>query len=465
MKRSSSQATRWADAINRSGKPAYLAIADAIAGDIDSGALKADERLPTLRSLARDLELNFTTVARAYGEAQRRGLIDARPGHGTVVRGPAAAAAQAPPPSLDMMMNMPPEPRDAALLARFEQGLAGLRGGDPYALLRYQAFGGTEADRAAGARWLSEALPGVDAQQVLVCPGMQGALLALFSVLARPGETIACEAVTYSGIQGLAAQLGVRLAGLPVDDEGLDPRAFEALCARELPKALYCNPTLCNPTTTTWTLRRREAVVAVARRHGVPIIEDDAYARLPDAAPPPLARLAPELGFYLSGLSKCVGAGLRIAYLTTPGVRYATRVSAMLRTTAVMASPLLAALATRWVLDGTAQAAALAVREESRQRQRLAARILRSAAYAAAPEGFHLWLKVPAPWTRVGLAAHLRAQGIGAVVADAFTVAGPVPEAMRICLGGPAGREDCGRWLEIIEDAIGQPPALASRVM
>src|SRR3546814_13769275 len=104
-------------------------------------------------------------------------------------------------------MNMPPEPREPALLARLEQGLfAGLRGGDPYATLRYQEFGGSVRDRDAGAQWLAPSLAGVDGRQVLACPGMPGALLAAFAVLAAPGETIACEAIQYPGLQGLADQ-------------------------------------------------------------------------------------------------------------------------------------------------------------------------------------------------------------------------------------------------------------------
>ena len=464
MKRATKPSSNWVHAINRGDRPAYLAIADAIADDIDAGTLKANERLPTLRVLARELDLNFTTVARAYAEARRRGLIDARPRVGTVVREtvserPAAA-------SIDMTMNMPPEPRDPALLARLEQGLtAALRGGDPYAALRYHEFGGSVRDRDAGAQWLAPALPDVDARQLFVCPGMQGALLAVFAVLASAGDTIACEAITYPGIQGIAAQLGIQLAGLPLDREGIEPQAFESLCASRSPKALYCNPTLSNPTTLTWSRQRRETIVAIARRFGVPIIEDDAYARLPLPSPPSLASFAPELTFYLSGLAKCVGAGLRIAYLVTPSQRYATRVAATLRTLAVMAPAPSIAIATRWIVDGTAEATLHAVREESRRRQQLAARILRRAEYGAHPDGFHLWMKVPEPWTRVGFAAHLRAAGIGAVVADAFTVAAPVPEAVRICLGGPASRDECAQALEIIEDTIGQMPALASRVM
>ena len=111
---------RWAAALRDSAAPAYVAIADAIAADIQSGQLTANQKLPTLRVLARTLDLNFTTVARGYAEAQRRGLIDSRPGIGTVVREAVRADPVKRPLAaslIDMTMNMPPEPADPALSA------------------------------------------------------------------------------------------------------------------------------------------------------------------------------------------------------------------------------------------------------------------------------------------------------------------------------------------------------------
>lgn len=464
---------RWLAALRASSRPAYVALADAIADDIDGQRLLPEQRLPPLRTLARQLRLNFTTVARGYAEAQQRGLIESRVGQGSFVR-----PAQTPPPALapkirsqavvgmvDMTMNMPPEPGDPALLERFQRGFAALDLSDPHGLLRYHEFGGAPEDREAGAAWLGERIPGLSPQRVLVCPGIQSALLALLAVLARPGETICCEAITYPGLKGLASQLGIRLHGLPIDDEGIDPEAFAAVCVLDPPKALYCNPTYQNPTTAVMSAARRAAIVEIARRHAVPIIEDDAYAFLPSECPSPLATLAPELTFYVTGFAKHVGAGLRTAYLALPNSRYTSRLSSALRTMTVMASPFTVALSTRWILDGTVQAATLAIREESRARQDIARRVLRRADYVAKPEAFHLWLQIPPPWNRTEFMTHLRHQGVGVVVSDAFTVTAPAPEAVRVCLGGQATRDECRHTLEVIEDALERFPELSARVM
>src|SRR5580658_9226009 len=88
----------WTPDLASSNKPRYLAIADMIAADIKSGRLAAGDRLPPQRKLASRLEIDFTTVARGYAEARKRGLIESRVGQGTYVLSPsndarAAAAA------------------------------------------------------------------------------------------------------------------------------------------------------------------------------------------------------------------------------------------------------------------------------------------------------------------------------------------------------------------------------------
>lgn len=226
-------AKRWSRGLRVSDKPAYLAIADLIGDDIRSGRLTTQDRLPPLRALAEDLELNYTTVARGYAEARRRGLIDARAGRGTYIRSAAARSPARRGSLLEMTMNLPPEPSDPALLARLHDGFATLAShADPHALLRYQEFGGSHEDRDAGMRWLRARLPGIESDRLLVCPGIQSTLVALMTMLAGPGELICAEALTYPGVKGIAAQLGIRLHPIPMDEEGIDAHAFESACKK-----------------------------------------------------------------------------------------------------------------------------------------------------------------------------------------------------------------------------------------
>ena len=259
----------------------------------------------------------------------------------------------------------------------------------------------------------------------------------------------------------MAAQLGVQLLPLPLDDEGPDPEAFEHACKTLQCRALYLNPTMQNPTTLTVTRARRESLADVALRYAVPIIEDDAYAMLPRAMPSPLAALAPELSYYVTGMSKCLGAGLRTAYVRCPNVQQTQRLAGALRATTVMASPVTNAITTQWVKDGTAEAMLQAIRTESMARQALAATHLAAHAFESQPEAFHLWLPMNGAsangWSGVEFASYLRSQGVGVVAAAAFSTDGDPPEAVRICLGGQLSREDCGDALRLIAETLAHP--------
>ncbi|WP_118180136.1 PLP-dependent aminotransferase family protein [Paraburkholderia phosphatilytica] len=448
----------WLKRLSESRKPAYMTIPDLIEEDLASGRLRPRDRLPGLRDLADALQLNYTTVARAYAEARKRGLLDSRAGSGTFVRGKTQTLPLAGGSSVEMSMNMPPEPPEfAARLA--ESAARVLAATDPYRLLRYQDFGGTAADRAAGRNWLKTRLPDRDDDTMLVCPGIHSALVALVSQYARPGDTICLDALAYPGIKAIASQLGVRLQALPRDDEGPLPHAFEALCRTALPGAFYCNPTLQNPSTLTLSTQRREALADVALRYSVPIIEDDAYGLLQPDAPVAMATLAPELTCYVTGLAKTLGAGLRVAYLSAPGARHAQRIAGALRATTVMPSPFTVLLATQWINDGTAHDMLGAIRAESAARQAIAAQELSAWPHDAHPAAFHLWLPIPphCDWSAPELALQLRNQGIGAVAGAAFSTDGNAPNAIRVCLGGPQDRNDCRDALRRIADKLDDP--------
>jgi DNA-binding transcriptional MocR family regulator len=454
----------WSPTLSRLGKPRYLAIADAIAEDISNGRLSPSDRLPPQRKLARRLDIDFTTVARGYVEAQKRGLIESRVGQGTFVRasakrrhGPMARH----PEIVDLSMNQPPEPDDPELLDRMQDGLEAV-GHDLIYLLRYQGFGGVQADKDAATSWLGRRALVPPQDRLFISPGAHPALLGIFGILAKAGDVILSEQLTYPGARSIAAQLGLKLVGLSMDNEGVEPDAFTDACKRLSPKALYLNPTLLNPTTHTISQRRRMAITAVARRFNVPIVEDDPYGFLPTDGPPPFAAIAPDLTWHIGGLAKCLGAGLRIAYVVVPDARSGWLFASAVRTATVMASPVTIALATRWINDGTADALLAAVRRESMERQRLVAAILPKTMLRTDPVGFHFWLSLPESWTRSAFVGHTRSTGIGVVASDAFATDGTPPEAVRVCLGGPAERAAVRGALEFMAHALTESPTLAS---
>jgi DNA-binding transcriptional MocR family regulator len=145
----------WAPVLQGREGPKYLAIADAIAADVAAGRLAPGDRLPPQRELAGRLALDFTTVARGYVEAGKRGLVESVVGRGTFVRRHASVRGDSGPQRsrADFAMNMPPEPDDPELLQRMREGFASVAA-DLDSLLRYQGFGGSPMDRDAAVSWL-----------------------------------------------------------------------------------------------------------------------------------------------------------------------------------------------------------------------------------------------------------------------------------------------------------------------
>lgn len=457
----------WTPDLSTSDKPCYLALADCIAAGVQSGRLVAGDRMPSQRRLAQRLCVDFTTVARGYVEAQKRGLIESRTGQGTFVL---ATPKARPVPVLsgrprteiiDLSMNLPPEPNEPELVGRMQAGLETV-GRDLVSLLRYQGFGGGPADKEAASLWLGRRAVLPTQERIFITPGTHAALAGILGILAKPGQVLLSEHITYPGVRSIAAQLSLSLIGLPMDEEGIDPDAFSASCATMSPKALYLNPTLQNPTTLTMSEPRREAITAIARRWRVPIIEDDAYGFIPHHAPAPLATVAPDITWYIAGLAKCMGAGLRVAYVVAPDVRAGWDFAAAVRSATVMASPLTVALATRWIEDGTADHLLRFIRTEAMARQVIAQEILLPGSFKADPISFNIWLPLPEGWTRSAFLGHMRTTGIGMVASDAFTVTGPPPEAVRICLGGPASRTTVHNALEFVAHALQELPVVAT---
>jgi DNA-binding transcriptional MocR family regulator len=458
----------WMPQLEKGSGPKYRAIAEALLADVQSGRLKPGYRLPPQRQLAKELGVDLTTVTRAFNEARRMGLIEANTGSGSYVRGRIPEREEVAPaglPIIDLSMNMPPQPHEARLCERVQEGIASVLN-SPYGLmhLHYQESVGAGPDRVAGARWLAERLGAVPVDRVVVTGGAQTALYAIVRILAQPGDALCVPDLTYPGLRAIAEQLRVRLVPVAMDGEGLDPAALEEACGRASPKAVYCVPTIHNPTAATMSAKRRGAIAEVARRHGIAIIEDDAYGALPRQAPTPIAALAPDLTWHIATLSKCVTPALRTAYVVTPGFADTLRLAAEVRAMTLMVPPLMAALASKWILDGTLDAITAAIREESAARQAIAQRVLQGLEFQAHPEGHHLWLTLPERWLRADLNLHARQSGLALVSSEAFAV-GPAPDAIRVSLGAARNQAVLERGLNLLTTVLSHGPSALSSIV
>jgi DNA-binding transcriptional MocR family regulator len=387
--------TIWVPDLSTATGPAYLAVADAIGSAVRLGRLRPGDQLPTHRALADLLGVNVSTITRSYQEAARRLLVGGEVGRGTYVLGLASEAAlfafQNRPEGgvIDLSTNRPPVGLSEEDL---HKGLMKLGTSGSGRFLNYPSPGDTLLHRESAAAWMERRGLRAEPSSLLVCAGAQHAMATALDLLGEHGD-LACEALVYPGLKAVARQGQRRLHPMPMDAEGVLPSALEAACRAGLRVAVF-SPTLNNPTTATMSLRRREAIVAIARRRELLLIEEDVYGLLPGLAPPPLAALAPERVLYVTGLSKTVAPGLRLGYLLLPPSLRARARDAEHHTTWYVA-PLSMGLGTAWLEDGTAWRRLLAQRRELAARHKLCVQGLRQLAWQGEPHCPHVWLPAP----------------------------------------------------------------------
>lgn len=442
-------------------RPKYLALADAIEADLASGLLAPGQRLPTHRDLADALGVTVSTVTRGYAEAARRGSVRGEVGRGTSVVSAQVAAnpwwgggGQAR-PKIDLGLVTGMYGLDPDLGAALRQLAARP---DSHELLRYQPSRGMVRHREAGSLWCARFGVQAPPERILVTAGGQHALLVLLSVLFRPGDRVVVGNLNYPGLIAAASLLGLKLAPVALDAEGVVPEALEEVCAREGVRGLYVMPGSHNPTTASPGAARQQRLAELARSRNLQVIEDAAYALTADLPLVTLASLAPERTFFIGSVSKLVAGGLRVAFVASPQEQV-ERLELGITGTTWMASPLCAEIAASWILDGTADAVMRRKLVEAARRGEVAARVLAGRDYAGIKTGYFIWLKLPEPWRAGDFERSAALRGVVVIAGDAFAVGQtPAPAAVRVSLSAAGSRQELEHGLGVLAELLDEAP-------
>lgn len=416
----------------------YKQLVDEFAADIRCGRLPPGTRLPTHRQLAAQKRLALVTASRVYAELEAMGLVSGETGRGTFVRETSL------PPGLgvdqhataagmvDLNFNYPSLPGQAELLRVALRQLAA--SGDLEALLRYQPHGGRAHERATVARHLASRGLSVGAGQVMIVDGAQHGLATTVMALLQPGDVVAVDALTYPGFKVLAEAQHLELAPIPIAENGLDLDALDRLCRRRRVRAVYVMPTLHNPLGWVMSASRRHELVAIARRHGLLIIEDAAYAFLAGHSPAPLAALAPETTVYVSGLSKSVATGLRVGFVAAPA-ECVPKIERAIRATTWNTPGVMTTIACGWLDDGTVARLEAAKRKDAKARQAIVTEVLGDWPCVRHPASYFVWLPLGEDVRADQVAMALMQDRIAVATAEPFATTAPVPHAIRLALG------------------------------
>ena len=460
---------------NDSSAPSATAAVEALVASLPPAS-----RLPSYRELQRRYRLSPATVQRMLADLGRRGLVVTRPGSGTFTAAARPGPAPAPDvswqtlalgsrpglgPDLERLIEPPPPdalPLASGFLDESLQPLGLLAAAASRAARRPQGWSRLPSQGLPELRgyFAAETGAAMTAQNVLITPGGQAALSAVFRHLCAPGDPVIVESPTYLGALAAARAAGLVLVPVPGDADGVLPDALADALARTGARLVYLQPRYSNPTASVLAPDRRAAVLdAVARRGGF-LVEDD-WVRDLDLGPPspqPLATADVDGHvIYLRSLTKPVAAGLRVAGLAARGP-----VLARLRRGRISDDLFVAPVLQQVALDVLTAAGwsrhLAGVRRVLRERRDAlvgAVRGLPGCDLAVVPRGgLHLWLRLPDRCPDADVAEACAARHLAVSPGRAFFAGEPPAPYLRLSY---AATQQPGlvRAAEILADVIG----------
>ncbi|KML41903.1 PLP-dependent aminotransferase family protein [Cytobacillus firmus] len=330
----------------KSKTPIYKQLAIYIENGIADGTFPPDKPLPSERGLAKQFEINRSTVVAAYDELESNGIVERNRGSGTMVSKDIWGMAKRRIPSWNryieagsFLPNLPVTQRIHKELA--ETKLINLASGElshdlfPLASLREitsnRSFIGTLGyDHPQGNEILRSTLADhvkeyrdieTSPSSILITSGAQQALHLVVQCLLKPGDSVAIEDPSYHYSLPIFKSAGVKTYYLKTGKDGINPDDIIALYKKHRIKMIFLNPIFQNPTGTLLPEDRRRKILELSSEYGIPVVEDDPYSLTPFTGEKMNTLKSLDrngIVLYISSLTKIVASGLRIGWIIGP---------------------------------------------------------------------------------------------------------------------------------------------------
>ncbi|MFJ7405039.1 MULTISPECIES: PLP-dependent aminotransferase family protein [unclassified Lysinibacillus] len=327
-------------------KAIYKQLAEYIEKGIADGTFPPDKPLPSERYLASTLNLNRSTVVHAYDELESLGLIDRTRGSGTTISKDIWGITKKRIPSWNRYIEagsfLPSLPVTQKIRKEaVEHKLINLASGELSEDLFPKRFlseitstrsfiGSLGYDHPQGNEILRSTLTkhvkisrGIETNpsSILITSGAQQALHLIVQCLLKPGDAIAIEDPSYNYNLPTFKSAGIQIHYLPVDKDGINPEDLQMLYKKHRIKMIFLNPYFQNPTGSLMNQKKKEAILDISSKLGIPVVEDDPYSLTAFSGEKISTLKSMDRNgnvLYISSLSKIVASGLRIGWIIGP---------------------------------------------------------------------------------------------------------------------------------------------------
>ncbi len=442
----------WKPSIDKTKKPIYKVLAEQLERDILNGVLLPGTKLPPQRELADYLDLNLSTISKAFKVCELKGLLSATIGSGTFVSYDALSNAYLledikPSHLIEMGATLPDNASYEPLLLQLKNMLQET-GYEKW--FGYGRPGESLWQKDAAVKLMRRGGFVTTVDRILFANGGQNAIAATLASLCQPGDRIGVDHHTYPGLKTAAAMLSIQLVPITWENNEMSPTAFEYACKNDNIKGIYLIPDYHNPTASCLSVESRKMIAAIARKYNQFIIEDATYHLLNEKSLPAVASFAPEQVIYIASLSKSIAPGLRLAYVAVPS-RYKEPISKALYNLNISVSPLLAELTARTIVSNQFEVLIKRHQEQTIRRNQLVNQYLKGYTCLGDDAGIFRWLLLPGKITGAEFEKLAAQQGVQVYAAERFVVGNRSPErAVRIAVCATETLEDLEHGLIIL---------------
>lgn len=431
--------------------PIYISIAELLEQDIQSGKLAGNTKLPPQRELADFLDLNLSTITRAFKICENKGLIYANIGQGTFVSPNAAI------PFLHKANNGCVELGIIRPFYQYNKIVADIaqktiqRNTSQY-LFEFDSISESYKHKQTAIKWLKSFHIETEPENIMLTTGTQNALTIVFLALFHSGDKILTDSYTYSNFIGLARQLNVQLISVAADEDGMIPDLVEKQCRIMDIKGIFLMPSCNNPTGAAMSMERKEAIARLIQEYNLILIEDDAYGFISNQADTPMQALIPNHTVYLHSLSKSLSAGLRCAYMVIPDCF--KKVFLDTANNVNLKVPLLGAeIISELIVSGDADKIIKQKKAQAKERNSIYKKFfpehISSNVYS-----FFQWLPLPSVYNGYQLEMQAKDNGIQIFCSDRFLVGKAEQTAIRIATCSPDSSEQLEQGLRILHHLL-----------
>ncbi|GGA42821.1 aminotransferase-like domain-containing protein [Psychrobacillus lasiicapitis] len=443
----------WKPSIDKTKKPIYQALADQLEQDILNGDLLPGTKLPPQRELADYLDLNLSTISKAFKECVLKGLLSTSVGSGTFVSYDALSNAylleDAKPEHLIEMGATLPD--NASFEPLFLQLKSMLQETDYQKWFSYGRAGESLWQKDAAIKLIRRGGFETTVDNILFANGGQNAMAATLASLCQPGDRIGVDQHTYPGLKTAAAMLSVKIVPIKSENNEMSPVAFEYACKNEHIKGVYLIPDYHNPTASCMSVENRKEIAVIAKKYNQFIIEDATYHLHNKKPLPAIASFAPERVIHIASLSKSIAPGLRLAYVAVPS-QFKELISKALYNLNISVSPLLAELAARIIVSNQFEVLIERHREETIRRNQVVNRYLKDYTCLGHEAGIFRWLLLPGNITGGEFEKLAAERGVQVYAAERFVVGNSCPErAVRVAVCAPESLDELEQGLSILK--------------